>query len=75
MHVGLRRYGTIHLDRHGLGERVSYLSFLAKDLDYLKCDDYERPVGELNQIRRVLTVLYKRVRQVPEALNPQQANS
>jgi four helix bundle protein len=49
----------------GSASELSYLSFLAKGLGYFEAAEYERLSANLDEIRRMLTVFYKRVRQVP----------
>jgi four helix bundle protein len=49
----------------GSASELYYLSFLAKGLGYFEAAEYERLSANLDEIRRMLTVFYKRVRQVP----------
>ncbi len=48
----------------GSASEVGYLLLLAKDLGYLPGREYEAMSSELNEIRRMLTALYKRIRGV-----------
>jgi four helix bundle protein len=53
----------------GSASEVDYLLLLARDLDYLATGQYESLSRELDEIRRMLTVFYKRVRspKMPES--------
>ncbi len=46
----------------GSASEVAYLMLLARDLGYLPAGDYENLATEVDEIRRMLTVFYKRVR-------------
>jgi four helix bundle protein len=46
----------------GSASEVAYLILLARDLGYVPSMEYENLAGELDEIRRMLTVFYKRVR-------------
>jgi four helix bundle protein len=46
----------------GSASEVAYLSLLARDLGYFGAAEYERLSTDLNDIRRMLTAFYKRVR-------------
>jgi four helix bundle protein len=60
----------------GSASEADYLILLARDLDYLAVGEYDAVSAELNEIRRMLTALYKRVRRVPERQTAQSfANS
>jgi four helix bundle protein len=48
----------------GSASELDYLLLLANDLGYLQ--GYEGLNAELGEIRRMLTVFYKRIRRVPE---------
>jgi four helix bundle protein len=50
----------------GSASEVDYELLLAKDLSYLQESEWEELAAELREIRRMLTVFYKRVRPVPE---------
>ncbi len=60
----------------GSASEVDYLMLLARDLEYLPAGQYEAASAELDEIRRMLTALYKRIRRVPERqAAPSPANS
>jgi four helix bundle protein len=46
----------------GSASEVAYLILLANDLGYVSSTDYEALSSQLNEIRRMLTVFYKRIR-------------
>jgi four helix bundle protein len=46
----------------GSASEVAYLMLLASDLGYVSSADYEVLSSQLNEIRRMLTVFYKRIR-------------
>ena len=46
----------------GSASEVDYLALLASDLGYVPPDAYTKLTSELNEIRRMLTGLYKQVR-------------
>jgi|SRR5580704_1805552 four helix bundle protein len=50
----------------GSASEVAYLSTLAKDLGYFEPTKYEHISADLDEIRRMLTVFYKRVRKLPQ---------
>ena len=50
----------------GSASEVDYLILLARDLDYLQAGQYKAASAELDEIRRMLTALYKRIRRAPE---------
>lgn len=49
----------------GSASEVEYLLLLAKDLGYVEPAGYEILAAKLEEIRKMLTAFYKRVRQVP----------
>ena len=60
----------------GSASEVDYLILLARDLGYLPAGQYDAASAELDEIRRMLTALYKRIRRVPERqAAPSSANS
>ncbi len=60
----------------GSASEVDYLILLARDLEYLPANQYEAVSAELDEIRRMLTALYKRIRRVAEKqAGPSFANS
>ena len=60
----------------GSASEVDYLILLARDLGYLPVGQYDTASAELDEIRRMLTALYKRIRRVPERQSaPSPANS
>ncbi len=46
----------------GSASEVAYLILLARDLGYLPAHEYEHLAVEMDEVRRMLTVFYKRVR-------------
>ncbi len=46
----------------GSASELDYLLLLAADLDYLDEKDYQELLSELNRVRRMLTGLYKSVK-------------
>ena len=50
----------------GSASEVDYQLLLAKDLGYLQKSEGEGLAAEVSEIRRMLTVFYKRIRRVPE---------
>jgi four helix bundle protein len=46
----------------GSASEVAYLLLRAKDLGYFSVTECKSLSGELNEIRRMLTVFYKRIR-------------
>jgi four helix bundle protein len=46
----------------GSASEVAYLILLARDLGYLPVHEYENLAAEMSEVRRMLTVFYKRVR-------------
>jgi four helix bundle protein len=60
----------------GSASELDYLILLARDLGYLPVGQYDAASAELDEIRRMLTALYKRIRRVPERhAAPSSANS
>ncbi len=54
----------------GSASEVEYLLLLAKDLGYVEPVDYETLAAKLEEIRKMLTAFYKRVRQVSSDQSP-----
>ena len=50
----------------GSASEVAYLILLAKDWGYFETVEYEHLSADLNEVRRMLTAFYKRVRQAPQ---------
>jgi four helix bundle protein len=50
----------------GSASELDYQLLLAKDLGYLQKSEWDGLAAEVSEIRRMLTVFYKRVRRVPE---------
>jgi four helix bundle protein len=48
----------------GSASELSYLSILAEDLGYFERANFQELSADLNEIRRMLTAFYKRVRRV-----------
>ena len=49
----------------GSASEVAYLSLLARDLGYFEPRTYDLLATELDEVRRMLTAFYKRVRRIP----------
>jgi four helix bundle protein len=67
---GCGRWGYGNMGRFiqiamGSASELAYLSILASDLGYFEPMVYQALSADLDEIRRMLTVFYKRVRQVP----------
>ncbi|MGO9517604.1 MAG: four helix bundle protein [Candidatus Korobacteraceae bacterium] len=55
----------------GSASEVDYQLVLAKDLGYLQKAEWEGLAAEVSEIRRMLTVFYKRIRRVPQGQSAQ----
>jgi len=59
----MRRFVQIAM---GSASEVDYLALLASDIGYVPSADYIELASELNEIRRMLTGLYKQIRSAAE---------